>query len=420
MRTPTVEILSQGDEVVTGQIVDTNAAWLAERLTALGLQVSRHVTVGDELGAIREAVALAAERADVVVCTGGLGPTEDDLTAEAVAAAAGVPLEHDHEAERQLRAMYARYRREMPEVNLKQVQLPRGAERLDNAWGTAPGFAVELSGAWLAFMPGVPREMRAMFDARVVPRLSARLAVAPRPLIVIRTAGIGESNLQERIGPFSDPDAVLSYRTALPENHVKLRFRAGVAPERIGALAMDIVGRIGSPVFAVDGLPSMPSGSLAAVVGAARTDRGQTLAVAESCTGGRVASMCTAESGSSAWFLEGVVTYANAAKERRLGVPADLLAEHGAVSEPVARRMARGVREACGATWGLSTTGVAGPTGGTEHKPVGTVHVALAGPGGELHRQLALGGDRGRIQALSAATALDLLRRVLQGHISLD
>ena len=414
----TAIVLSQGDEVITGQTLDTNATWLSERLVDLGLDVVRRVTVGDRLPDIAAELTLAARRADVVVCTGGLGPTDDDLTALACAEAFDRPLALDAVALAHIEAMYAAWGREMPASNRKQALLPHGADRLPNPVGTAPGFAFPAHGALVACLPGVPREMVRMWEDQVRPRIVARLGLHPGRLVVLRTTGVGESALQDRIGPaqaFAERGLVLGYRTMTGENQVKLRAGPNVPEAVVEAAAHDLVAAIGSPVFAVEGLdhPELPAGDLPTVVGAALSARGATLAVAESCTGGRVASLVTSVAGSSAWFTEGVVTYANAAKVARLGVPAALLGSHGAVSEPVARAMAEGVRAAAGTTYGLATTGVAGPGGGTEARPVGTVHLALAHPHGTEHRLVRLGGDRGRVQALAAHAALDLLRRHL-------
>jgi nicotinamide-nucleotide amidase len=411
---PTAEILSQGDEVLTGQVVDTNAAWLSERLTALGVDVVRHTAVGDRLGDIVPAVRTACERADLVLSTGGLGPTDDDLTAQAVASVFDVELVLDPIALAHIQALYVRHDRRMPAVNRKQALLPAGSVRLDNDMGTAPGFALTTDRGLAAFLPGVPREMRHLFDARVLPLLGERFDLVAGRLVTLRTTGAGESDLQERIGHFQSPDAILSFRTRLPENHVKLRFAPGVPDDRITAVARDLARRIGSPVFCIEGLDDI-AGDLHAVVVHTLLRHDATVATAESCTGGRVAALLTAVPGSSGAFLEGVVTYSNAAKTRQLGVDPGLLAEHGAVSEPVARAMAEGVRDRAGATFGLSTTGIAGPGGGSEAKPVGTVHIALATPETTHHRRLRLGGDRERIQRLSAAAVLDLLRRHLQG-----
>lgn len=405
-------VLSQGDEVITGQTVDTNAAWLSERLVDLGLEVVRRVTVGDQREAIAAELAAAAQSVEVVLCTGGLGPTEDDLTAEAFAQAFGAPLALDEVAYAQITSMYAAWGRDMPASNRKQALLPAGSLRLDNPVGTAPGFAAQVGRGFVACMPGVPREMMRMWEDQVRPRIVERLALAPGRLVVLRTTGVGESALQDRIGPFQEPGMVLGYRTMVGENQIKLRIAPGVPEAQVEAVVARLHAVIGSPVFAIEGT-GLPGGDLPTVIGRLLQDRGATLAVAESCTGGRAASLCTSVPGSSAWFVEGVVTYANQAKVRRLGVPEALLAQHGAVSEPVARAMAEGVRSTAGSTYGLATTGIAGPEGGTEAKPVGTVHLALSGPLGTEHRWMRLGGDRPRIQALAAHAALDLLRRHL-------
>jgi len=410
---PTVEILSQGDEVVTGQTVNTNAAWLAEQLHDLGFSVVRHVAVGDVLEDIRAQVRGAAERADLVVSTGGLGPTDDDLTARAVAEAFDLPLELDERVMAHIEGLYARFGRPMPEVNRKQAWLPHGCIVLDNHWGTAPGFAVEAGGALLAFLPGVPAEMHKLFERRLLPLIEHRFDLAPGRLVTLRTTGIGESNLQERVGTVAHEAVTVSYRTILPENHVKLRFEASVPEAEVHSVVDEVAARIGRALFVVEGLGD-PGGDLATVVGRALAERGETLAAAESCTGGLLAAMCTAIPGASNWFLQGVVSYANEAKIRLLGVKADTLENYGAVSTEVCHQMASGIRERAGSTYGIGITGIAGPSGGSENKPVGTVHVALAAPDAVHHHKLRLPGDRHRIQQLAAAAALDLLRRKLQ------
>ncbi len=420
------EILSQGDEVVTGQIADTNAAWLSTRLTDLGFVVQRHTAVGDRLGDLVAVLREIAGRCDLCVCTGGLGPTTDDLTAEAVAVAFDAPLALDEEAMAQIEAMYQRYSRRMPEINRKQAWLPTGSVRLDNRWGTAPGFAFQAGATRFVFMPGVPREMRPMFDENVVPDLGPRFDLMAGRLVTLRTAGVGESDLQERIGVFDEPGFVLGYRTILPENQVKLRLSPEVDAATERRVVSRLVAALGTAVFTVEGLTpvegtraSLPGvdcggGELAEVIGRHLRASSATLSVAESCTGGRIAAACTAVPGASDWFLDGLVTYANAAKERLLGVSRETLATHGAVSEAVAREMAVGCRERSGATWAIGITGIAGPGGGSLEKPVGTVYIAIASPGGVTHRAIRLGGDRARIQALATGGALDTLRRELQ------
>lgn len=414
---PHAVIVSQGDEVVTGQTVDTNAAWIAERLTELGVDVVRHLTVGDRLPDLVAILTAAVAEGDVVVCTGGLGPTQDDLTAEAVAAAFDAPLALDEVALAAIEAMFRAYGRTMAPSNRKQALLPTGSARLDNPVGTAPGFALEARGALLCCLPGVPREMRRMVTEHVLPRVRARFQLPSPRLVTLRTTGVGESTLQDRIGPFTHDDAVLAYRTSLGENQIKLRFRSDTPDATVRAITADVAGRIGSPLFSIDGLDG-PGPDLPGTVAAALDARDETLATAESCSGGLVASLCTSVPGASGWFLAGAVTYANEAKERDLGVPHELLVGHGAVSEPVARAMAEGIRTRAGTTYGLATTGIAGPGGGTPDKPVGTVHLALATPEGTHHRLARLGGDRHRIQTLTAHAALDLLRRHLQGHLA--
>ncbi len=426
---PTAEILSQGDEVITGQTVDTNAAWLATRLTDLGFTVLRHTTVGDRLQDIQQQFAHAAGRADLVLCTGGLGPTDDDLTAAAVAGAFSAPLQLHDAALDDIRERYAAFGRPMPQANTKQAMLPAGATKLTNHWGTAPGFHIHHGGTHFFCFAGVPREMRRLFDAYVLPFVAEHLAVRPARLVTLRTTGVGESNLQDRIGTFSEPDVVLGYRTKLPENHIKLRFQADVPASRVLGVTQRVADLVGSPIFTIEGLDDgvqvgaidTQGGDLAAVVGRALLARGQTVATAESCTGGRVASMFTGIPGSSGWFLEGAVTYSNPSKVRQLGVQQATLDAHGAVSEPVARQMAEGIRQRAGADWGLSTTGIAGPGGGTADKPVGLVHIAVAGPDGTQHRSVQLGGfSRDRVQTLSAAGVIDMLRRMLQPSFHLS
>ena len=416
---PIAEVLSQGDEVVTGQITDTNAAWLAEQLTDLGFTIVRHVGVGDRVADLVSAFREISTRSDLCICTGGLGPTDDDLTAMAVAEAFDRPLELDEEALAQLKERYASFGRPMAPVNERQAWLPKGSVRLDNAWGTAPGFAVLGGQTQFMCLPGVPREMRPMFEARVLPLIHQRFALRPARLVTLRCIGVGESDLQQAMGDWKAPGVVISYRTKLPENHLKLRFDPDVASVAVVSAIEGVLDCIGKWVFTIEGSPSVipgfdtGGGAHHEVVGRLLAARGHTLATAESCTGGRIAAACTEIPGSSAWFLEGVVSYSNAAKVRLLGVPETLLNEHGAVSEPVVQHMAMASRERADATWGIGVSGIAGPGGGSPEKPVGTVHIAVDGPGGATHRQLRLPGDRVRVQTLSVAAALEMLRRRL-------
>jgi nicotinamide-nucleotide amidase len=411
---PSAILLSQGDEVVTGQIADTNAAWLATVLTDLGITVRQHVTVGDDLQAIESQVLHASQQADLVLSTGGLGPTEDDLTAAAVSNAFAQPLTLDEVALSQITELYQRYGRPMPAVNRKQAYLPEDAQRIDNQWGTAPGFAVRANDALLVFMPGVPSEMKKMFSHFVRPLLTEAFSLRPGRLVTLRTTGVGESTLQERIGSFNHDRIVLSTRTHSPENHLKLRIQPDVSDSEVRAICDRLSEKIGSPLFAIEGLEGQQGGSLPEVVGRALLAANASVAVAESCTGGRICASFTGLAGSSAWFLEGAITYSNAAKMRQLGVQGETLNLHGAVSAQVCQEMAAGVREAAGSTFGLATTGVAGPGGGSDEKPVGTVNIGLQTPAAFFGRQIRIPGGRDRVQRLSAAACIDLLRRHLQ------
>jgi nicotinamide-nucleotide amidase len=418
--TPTLaelEIISQGDEVLQGFTVDTNAAWIARRATELGLGVGRHASVGDEPAAIAGLLYEAAERATEIVCTGGLGPTDDDHTADAVAAAFGLELREHPQALAQIRARYATFGRELDQAGRRQARIPVGGRLLENRWGTAPGFVVERWPCRLWFLPGVPREMKRMMEAWVIPGWRQRYPwLEPGRLLTVRCVGLGESRAQELLRGLEHPEVRLGFRAAIPEVQIKLRFEPG-ADE---AFVQEQVGRVHEAVgrwafTTEDSAVQGSGGSLEAVVGRALLARGQTVATAESCTAGRVAAALTSRPGSSAWMLEGVVVYSNAAKERLCGVPAAMLEEHGAVSEPVALALAAGVRQRAGATWGLATTGIAGPDGGTEDKPLGTVHIAVAGPAGTSHRRLSLPGGREQVMIRAVAGVLMLLLEELEG-----
>jgi nicotinamide-nucleotide amidase len=410
MSTPNAILLAQGDEVLTGRTVDTNSGWLAERLTDLGVRVHRIEAVGDRQADIRATVLRALGDADLVISTGGLGPTDDDLTAAAVADALNLPLAENADALASMQRIFTQHGYQLSAVNRKQALLPQGASVLENRWGTAPGFSVTLAGATGFFLPGVPREMRAFWQHHLDPWVRAQLDTVPALLVTLRCMGVPESRAQELLTGLALPDGVaLGYRSLDPEIQIKLRVPADLQTEPLIAAVRE---RLGAGVFGVD------SGSLAHVVGASLAERGETLATAESCTGGQISALVTAVAGSSRYFIEGACVYANSAKVRTCGVePADLAA-HGAVSETVARALAEGIRARAGSTYGIGTTGIAGPDGGTEHKPVGTVHLALATPIGTVHRRLRVPGGRPRVTQRAASAGLDLLRRHLQGVLT--
>jgi nicotinamide-nucleotide amidase len=409
-RPPRALIISQGEELLTGQTVDTNSTFLAGQLTALGLRVVGATTAGDRLDSISEAFSHAIEKADVVVCTGGLGPTTDDLTAAGVGSALGLQLAVDLEALEQVRQRYADRQRVMASCNEKQAILPDTAEILINPLGTAPGFTVTSeSGCRIFCLPGVPHEMRRMWLEEVRPKL---LDTLPLPTIqrhLYRTMGKGESQLQELLGgvPESFPGVVLGFRARSPENQVKLE-----ATEDCSSFDQAVVHC--RELLGIDSFSEDESVSLAGTIGNLLCDREQRLALAESCTGGWIGHLCVSEPGSSQWLDRGAVTYSNQAKIEMIGVAPELLQQHGAVSEQVALAMARGTAQAAQVSWGLAVTGIAGPSGGSPEKPVGTVYVAVSGPETSYARKLFLPTkSRTMTRQFSAYLALDILRRQL-------
>jgi nicotinamide-nucleotide amidase len=411
-------ILSTGDEVLTGMITDTNAAFLAEQAGSLGLEVVGHATVGDDRAMLEEIFRSVGERADVVLCTGGLGPTVDDLTTEVVAQILGASLKLDEASLAQMEGLWKTRGRPMPENNRKQAWIPEPAEVLPNPIGTAPGFTVKIARAQFFFMPGVPREMKRMFAEQVAPRVEK---LRPEPSVfevrVYRSFGLSESAADQILQGIEDqnPGVKLGFRAHFPEIQIKLTVKGqdvAAARARLAAASEEVVRRVGSYVFS-DGAP------IEAVIGEALKLEKASLATAESCTGGLLGEMITSVPGASEYFDRGFITYSNAAKHDLLGVAPSILAEHGAVSEPCARAMAEGARERARTTYALAITGIAGPGGGTPDKPVGTVYIALATPAETVVRQIHWPRQREQIRALSAMVALDLLRRSL-AKLSID
>lgn len=406
-------ILSIGTELTRGELVNTNAPWIAARLTELGAAVTAIDTVADDPEAIREALRRLGAGCDLLVCTGGLGPTTDDLTTRCVADVLGVPLERDPASLAAIRRRMERFGRVMAESNAKQADFPRGARILPNAEGTAPGFAVSLGRAEAFFLPGVPREMKALFEAFIAP--GVRPLGEHRSQIRIHTFGLPESTVNDRLaGVEAEHRVTLGYRAHFPEIEVKA-LAVDPTPEGAAARARRaadaIRRRLGDPAYGEGDV------TLAETVGRLLVERRLTLAAAESCTGGLLSELLTDRPGSSAYFLGAVVSYANSAKVSLLGVDPQLLEAHGAVSAEVARAMARGARRALGADVAASITGVAGPGGGTEEKPVGLVHLAVATPGGVTDERLLYPASRAGIRRIAAFRALDLIRRVLlHGH----
>jgi nicotinamide-nucleotide amidase len=411
------EVISTGDEVLTGAVVDSNAAYLAEQLTETGVVVKRHTVVGDCLEILTDLFRSSGNDADIVLVTGGLGPTQDDLTAPAAAEAAGVPLVLDAAAMDGIERYFRSRDRHMSEANRKQAMFPRGAETMENPVGTAPGFTMKIGKAMFFFMPGVPHEMRQMMTEQVTPRIQKLQGseAKGKRMRVLYTFGLGESDAAQRLSGFDAEfsDLRLGFQVKFPGIYVKVYGGEGTqekVSKRIDDGVEWICGQLGDRVVSAAG------DSLEAVVGELLRKRAATLAVAESCTGGLISDLLTNVPGSSDYFLFSGVTYANEAKSGILGVPTETLETYGAVHEETVKEMAEGARKAAGATYGLATSGIAGPDGGTVEKPVGTVCIGLAGPEGVYaRRRLFTFGGRLMKKQIFAAAALDVLRKHLMG-----
>ncbi|GAA4900828.1 CinA family nicotinamide mononucleotide deamidase-related protein [Ferrimonas pelagia] len=407
-----IEMICTGEEVLSGQIVDTNAAWVAQRLLEHGVEIHSRVTVGDRMDDLTAAFAAAAGRADVVLVNGGLGPTEDDLSGAAIAAAMGIELELHQGWLTTMTAFFERRGRPMANVNRKQAMLPAGAVMIDNPVGTACGFRVRWQGTWFVFTPGVPSELKKMLLDEILPWLVRDYGIAAAmPLHRLLTIGQGESQLAHLLQSIALPEYVdLGYRASLPYIELKLMRRGPVQADAWQALLARIRGEIG------DALVGENVVSVAEAVHQQLSERLLTLVTAESCTGGMVASQLVDFPGSSAYLHGGWITYSNVAKQRELNVSERTLVCHGAVSLETAAEMARGARERAGTDLAISVSGIAGPEGGTEDKPVGTVAFALAHQGGVEVQLLRLGArERNQIRVLAATVALDMVRRYLLG-----
>jgi nicotinamide-nucleotide amidase len=410
------EIITIGTEMLLGDLVDTNTAWLSARLAALGVGVYRHTTVGDNRDRIIAALGEAASRADLVITTGGLGPTSDDLTNECLAAVADREMVEYPEAREHVDEMFRKFGRKPTLNNYKQALFPKGTELIPNPLGTAMGALLEWNETLFATLPGVPSEMKGMFGETLEPLIQDRTDGS----IVSRTlwfAGIGESALAEQVQDFLDAtDPTVAPLAGQGKVRLRITTRAATQEEaeaKIAPVKKEILSRLGDYYFGED------DETLESAVGRLLRERGATVALAESCTGGLLAKRLTDIAGSSAYLKEGLVTYSNESKERWLGVPREMLLEHGAVSEPVARKMAEGVRKIAGTDYGLSVTGIAGPEGGTSEKPVGLVFVGLSDARGTLAEKLDLSAwarSRTAIRERSANRALDLLRLRIEEH----
>jgi len=442
------EIITIGDELLRGEIVDSNKARIAERLLLLDLECRHQVSVLDDPVDMRDAFRRAADRSDFVLVSGGLGPTRDDLTTEVLAETFGRQTELDEDSLAVIEAFFARVGREMSEVNRKQAFFPTDADVLRNPIGTAPGFSIREGGTVFFAMPGVPRELDLMMDEQVLPRIE-RLLVdlsdssegaagasegaagasggasgaratsagsSERRVVraaLLRTFGMGESTLEAELMDLArDGDVDLGFRTSFPDNFLRPVARAKTAEEadaRIAQVTDAIRARLGAIVYGEGG------STMESTVGRLLTERGLSVATAESCTGGLIAERMTDVPGSSAYFLGGIVAYSNAAKSSLLGVSEAVLESEGAVSEPVVRAMAEGARARFGSDFGVATSGISGPDGGTAEKPVGLVWIALSTAEGTHTDSFVFPVDRSRHRSLTTQVALDWIRRSMLG-----
>ncbi len=411
----TAAVLSIGTELTRGELINSNAAWLSDQLTTLGFEVREHLTVDDDIDRIVEAVKRLTREHRLVVSTGGLGPTTDDLTTQAVARAMGVELVRDVASLSHISAIFSAMGRTMSASNEKQADFPEGASVLMNEHGTAPGFSVAIGTSELFVMPGVPREMKHIFSERIFPRIAGRVTRLSHQ-IHLRTFGLPESQLGDMLlGVEAQfPGLTIGYRAGIPEIEVKLLARAE-SEQAAQALAErareEVMRRIGPVVF------GDRDDSFAGAVGRTLRERGLTIGVAESCTGGLVGSMLTSVPGSSEYLLLDAVVYSNASKTAVLGVSEETLRAYGAVSEETAAAMVRGMLRVSGADIAVAVTGVAGPGGGTDEKPVGTVWIGIGTRTGILTvKHARFRGDRTRIQTLSAYLALSMVRKLALGQ----
>jgi nicotinamide-nucleotide amidase len=412
------EILTIGDELLRGEIVDTNKALLSDRLLRFDVETRFHSSVCDDPDDMADAFRRAAGRADVVLVSGGLGPTRDDITFEVLAQTFGRGLVRHEPSLAAIRAFFERLGREMSPSNEKQALLPEGAEALPNPVGTAPGCMLEVGGTVFFCMPGVPRELVRMLEEEVLPRLAARLRPGGGVMraVLLRTFGMGESTLEDELRDLAREEGVaLGFRTAFPDNYLRPVVRAASEAEADAKLARvceAIEARLGALVY------GRGDETMEAALGRLLAERKLSLATAESCTGGLVAQRLSAVPGASRYFRGGVVAYANEAKRDLLGVPEALLAEHGAVSAPVARALADGARARFRADLALSTTGISGPDGGTAEKPIGLVFVGFADAQGSTAHEFLFPFDRERHRLVTSQVALDWARRALLGEAS--
>ncbi len=411
-----IEIITTGDELMSGLTLDTNFRWAADRLSAMGLDLKFHTTVGDDEEDLMQAFSNAENRAQAIIVSGGLGPTPDDLSAGAASIYFGVELELNHLALEMLEQNFRERGRQLSEINKKQAYLPRGSEVLKNFWGTAPGFRYERSGSVFFFLPGVPKEFRSMIDKYVIPELDSRSIDRPNiRTMLVKTFGLRESEVAEKLQGIVRDGIYIGYRSHFPEIHLRISAQADrdeVARDLLDWIEREVSRRIGDYVFSTKGE------ELEQVVGEILKQKGLTLAIAESCTGGLLAHRITNVPGSSEYFERGVVSYSNESKVDVLGVDNILIESKGAVSAEVVQSMAEGVRKLANTDLGVGISGIAGPTGGSSEKPVGTVFIGISCKNrGTFSHRCQFRGTREEIKILSSEAALDLIRKFISNGV---
>ncbi|AQG79784.1 competence/damage-inducible protein A [Spirosoma montaniterrae] len=408
------EVITIGDEILFGQITDTNTQWISTELTNIGIRTVRKSSVGDQADAILEILREAHQRADVIILTGGLGPTKDDITKKTLCTYFGVELVRNADALALVTSFFEKRGREMTDLNRGQADLPANAVYIQNDWGTAPGMWFEHNQCVYVSLPGVPFEMKQLMTNRILPRLRQHFETPVIKHKMIRTVGIGESFLAERIEAWEDALPAHIKLAYLPHfGQVRLRLTATGTDE--SALDRELAEQVAIVMPLIDKhVFGFDNDELETVVGQLLKTKNLTLGIAESCTGGYVSSRITSVPGSSAYFLGSIVSYANELKVKQLGVSPDTLARHGAVSEETIRQMAEGVRRTLGTDVGIATSGIAGPDGGTPDKPVGTIWIAVATPERIATRLLKLGQYRDQNIQITTTYVLNLLREVLK------
>jgi len=406
----TAEIIAIGSELLTPEKVDTNSLWLTGKLNEIGIEVKLKTVVGDDELRLEETIRDAVKRSDIVISTGGLGPTEDDITRKISAKAIDRELVYHTEIEADLRERFRKWGREMPEINKRQAFVIDGAEILPNPNGSAVGMCVEFASKIFVILPGPPRENKPMFENFILPKLREMAGEIYVKRKMLKVSGLGESAVDEAVAPiyttYKNVQTSILFNKSEIEVHLMAQAKTEAEAEVVlNELAEKIAEKLGIAVFSTNGE------AMEEVVGKLLSERGRTLSIAESCTGGLIGERLTDVAGSSKYFIEGAVTYANDAKIRTLNVPKEVIEANGAVSAPTAEAMAKGMRERSGTDYAISVTGIAGPDGGTEEKPVGTAFIGFADANQVKSKKFVLPGDRYLVRWRASSAALDYLRR---------